>query len=224
MKFRRNDIAPVSIEKLALGGRGVGFTKDATFFVQDSVPGDEVEARVTFHKKRYAEAELGKIIKPSPDRIAPRCKHFGSCGGCSWQMLPYEKQLFWKEKQVRETLQHVGGFVDPEVLPMMGTEGFAQGPWFYRNKMEWSFDPGETGDVRAGFHLRGRWHDVVQVEECFLQSTESVEIFKVLRGFFAERARVAREKGTDPLVPGSMTVREGKRTQAGGISPARTMA
>lgn len=189
--MRRNDKIRLNIEKLALGGRGLGFYEKIPFFVEDVVPGDEVEARITKLKKSFGEAKVVEFVKKSLERIEPRCKHFGECGGCTWQFLSYEKQLEWKEQQVRETLEHLGRLDPAVVQKMVGCEE----PWFYRNKMEWSFD-----GSRAGFHVRGRWHDVVNVEECFLQSDESLKIFKAIR----ECAKDGELR--------SVYVREGKRT------------
>ncbi|MEK7545023.1 MAG: 23S rRNA (uracil(1939)-C(5))-methyltransferase RlmD [Patescibacteria group bacterium] len=202
ISLKKGATISLRIEKLEPLGRGVGFYDGIPFFVEDCMPGDNVEVLITRWKKTFGEGLVSKLVEPSPDRIAPKCKHFGTCGGCRWQFLPYDKQLSWKEDMVRSTLKHVGKFSDEEITSS-GVDGGSlvrsivgnNDPYFYRNKMEWSFD----GD-RGGFHIRGKWHEVVNVEECFLQSEASVEIFKVIRDFF---------KGNTPR---SVIVREGKRT------------
>lgn len=246
--MQKKSVIQLKIEKLALGGRGIGFFEGVPVFVDDAIPGDVVEAKITKWKKTFAEAKIERAVTPSGDRVPARCKHFGICGGCGWQFLSYEKQLAWKEQLVKETLEHVGGFENPPVEKIIGCgetaggadvaggevdgvggadglavemggyvggkRGAESGPWFYRNKMEWSFDrpdvAGQSLDsknidgkpLHGGFHVRSKWHEVVNVEECFLQSLKSVEIFQTVRDFFVKTSSTPR----------SVYVREGKRT------------
>ena len=224
--MKKGQIIPVKIEKFALGGQGLAFVETPAHdgvearripvFVDDVCVGDEAEVRLVKKKSSFGEGRVQRITKPSDERVAARCQHFGVCGGCSWQFLPYEKQLAWKEQLVRETLRHVGGFSD-EVLGgiFTGITG-CDDPWFYRNKMEWSFSLSTDGALSGGFHVRHMHYDTVNVQECFLQSEPSVKIFKAVRAYFetlhAQGVGVVYNSKTHRGLVHSVYVREGKRT------------
>jgi len=131
---------PLFIENLAVtsaGAQGKAIAKQdgLVVFVTGAVPGDVVDVRVTKKKSNYAEAITTRIVSPSPDRIAPFCKHFGTCGGCKWQDLSYPKQLEYKQQQVIDNLERLGGLELPSVTPIMASPGLTH----YRNKLEYSF-------------------------------------------------------------------------------------
>jgi 23S rRNA (uracil1939-C5)-methyltransferase len=131
---------PVFIENLAVtsaGAQGKAIAKQdgMVVFVTGAVPGDVVDVRVTKKKSNYAEAIVTRIVSPSPDRIAPFCKHFGVCGGCKWQDLSYPKQLEYKQQQVIDNLERLGGLELPAVTPIMASPSLTH----YRNKLEYSF-------------------------------------------------------------------------------------
>lgn len=153
----------MDIEKLALLGRGIARCEGMTVFVKDGLPGDRAQVCVTKLKPQYAEARLLQLERPSPQRITPTCRHFGACGGCDLQHLDYAAQVAWKQTQLVETLQHLGGLktLPPiTVVPM-------DDPWHYRNKMEFSF--GETGGrIIAGLHQRGSFQQIVKLEHCWI--------------------------------------------------------
>ncbi|KKQ71467.1 MAG: RNA methyltransferase, TrmA family [Candidatus Peregrinibacteria bacterium GW2011_GWC2_39_14] len=187
--FKRGDKTILKIENLAFGGQGIGRVavdddkaeikgKKLAVFVENVIPGDEVEVSFFHIKKNFAEANVVRMIKPSELRIAPRCRHFGTCGGCVWQNLNYEKQLEYKENQVRESLERIGKFENPPVKKIIGCKS----PWEYRNKMEFSFD-GSGANLQLGLHLARMHHDVVDIQECFLVSGICVEITKFVRDF-----------------------------------------
>lgn len=204
MQLQKGQSVTVEIEKLAFGGRGIGELEDGRkVFVEGVVPGDRVEASLTKIKKGYAEASLVSVIKKSGLRCDSRCKHFPRCGGCKWQMIPYAEQLKFKEEQVREALEHIGGFENPNVEPIIGCES----EWFYRNKMEFSFgdESKEDMEVRVGLHPGGRFFDVFDVEECFLLSEKVSELLERIRGF-------VRKHGFEKDFLDSFVVREGKKT------------
>ena len=136
---------------------------DFVVFVSGAVPGDVTRALVTKTKDRYAEARSLGLLAPSPDRCAPRCPSFGSCGGCVWQSLDYRVQLEYKTRQVRESLEHLGGLSDFELTPAIGMAN----PWRYRNRADFSVGMGEEGAV-VGFRPPGRWDSVLPVCECHL--------------------------------------------------------
>jgi len=131
---------PVFIENLSVtsaGAQGKAIAKQdgMVVFVTGAVPGDVVDVRVTKKKSNYAEAITTRIVSPSPDRIAPFCKHFGTCGGCKWQDLSYPKQLEYKQQQVIDNLERLGGLELPAVTPIMPSQSLTH----YRNKLEYSF-------------------------------------------------------------------------------------
>jgi 23S rRNA (uracil1939-C5)-methyltransferase len=138
-------------------------------FVGGGLPGDRVRARVGKSKRSWAEAAIVELIEPAPDRIADRCIHGGEpCPGAAWQGLPYARQLEHKQSQVTEALERLGRFEDVPAEPII--EAVEQ--WRYRNKLEYSFGATAAGDPgpALGFHARGRWDLVIDVDDCRLAS------------------------------------------------------
>ncbi|MBX2979805.1 MAG: 23S rRNA (uracil(1939)-C(5))-methyltransferase RlmD [Flavobacteriales bacterium] len=125
----------LTIESAGAQGKAIAKHEGMVVFVTGAVPGDVVDVRVTKKKSNYAEAITTRIVSPSPDRIPAFCKHFGTCGGCKWQDLAYEKQLLYKQQQVIDNLERLGGLQLPPVTPIMASEGLRH----YRNKLEFSF-------------------------------------------------------------------------------------
>ncbi len=165
MPPKPGDMLDLDVTTLAYGGRGVARVDDFVVFVRGALPGDRVRARVTKRKRRHAEARAVELLRPSPERVAPRCRHAGDCGGCEWQSLAYERQLEAKQSQVVEALAHLGGLDDYELQPIIGM----QQPWRYRNKMEFSFGADE-GRLVLGLHRKGSWREIVEIEDCLLAS------------------------------------------------------
>ncbi|MBN2204119.1 MAG: 23S rRNA (uracil(1939)-C(5))-methyltransferase RlmD [Thermoleophilia bacterium] len=165
MPPRPGDMLDLEVTTLAYGGRGVARVDDFVVFVRGALPGDRVRARVTKRKRRHAEARAVELLRPSAERVAPRCRHAGECGGCEWQSLAYERQLEAKQSQVVEALAHLGGLDDYELEPILGMPD----PWRYRNKMEFSFGVEESRLV-LGLHRKGSWSEIVEVEDCLLAS------------------------------------------------------
>ncbi|MBW2173844.1 MAG: class I SAM-dependent RNA methyltransferase, partial [Deltaproteobacteria bacterium] len=108
MTLKKGQILELKIEKLIHGGRGLARVNGLAVFVERAVPGDEVRARVFKKKKNHAEARVLEVMSPSPYRVKPPCRYSGVCGGCTWQFLDYEKQLFFKREHVIESLEHIG--------------------------------------------------------------------------------------------------------------------
>jgi len=177
------------LEILSAGSEGKAVAKNdgLTVFVPYAVPGDIVDVEVYKRKHGYAEANLLKVKQPSPDRIVPPCSHFGVCGGCKWQMMQYEKQLYYKQKQVEDNFRHLGKFDFPELNPIIGAEQ----QYYYRNKLEFTFsnmrwlqydekrrrDAGEEMEMRcAGFHIPGKFDKVLDIQHCWLQSAPSNDL------------------------------------------------
>ncbi len=162
----------------AAGGKCLAKHEGKVIFMENAVPGDIVTVRLIKNKKDWAEAQVIRFVSFSSERIEPFCKHFGVCGGCQWQMLPYEKQLEYKHDQVLQSLKRIGKLELPEILPILGSERTTR----YRNKLEYTFSnhryllKEELADPQisnlqnaAGFHARGIFDKVVDVETCYLQ-------------------------------------------------------
>lgn len=175
----------VLIEEVAAEGNAIARVDGKVLFVPQAVPGDVADICVTKSKKNYMEGYVADIIHPSPYRQKPFCIHYGICGGCKWQPLPYRMQLEAKEKQVYDQLVRIGRLDVPEIEPIIGSERQR----YYRNKLEFTFskrrwlldgeNPDEvTGNDRLGlgFHV-GRFFDkVLDIKECHLQPDPSNDI------------------------------------------------
>ncbi len=188
MRKKNKNIVLENIKLVSAGAKGVavGKTEEGkTVLVSGAVPGDVVNVRVKKSKSKYAEGEALEIVEKSPFRVEPKCIHFGVCGGCKWQNLSYEKQLEFKQDEVYNHIKRIGGLVDFETLPILGSEE----QYFYRNKMEFSFSnarwltidevsSGEDfGDKNAlGFHIPGMWSKILDLKECWLQEEPSNSI------------------------------------------------
>ncbi|MDX6603593.1 MAG: rRNA (uracil1939-C5)-methyltransferase [Solirubrobacterales bacterium] len=205
---RRGELLEVEIDSLAFGGRGVARTDGLVVFVAGALPGDRVRAEVTKGKKRFAEARAVELLRPGADRVPDLCVHGGEpCPGAPWQGLPYERQQEVKQEQVGEALRRIGeleGFELEEIVP-------AVEPWRYRNKLEYSFGALD-GETALGFHARGRWDLIVDVEDCHLAS----EAGNAARNEVREWARLESVAPYDPRsregVLRNLVVREGRRT------------
>lgn len=214
MQLKRGDAIELTIHDLAFGGAGVGRImredREYVVFVEGTVPGDRVIARWTKIKSQFGEARLEKIVAPSPQRIAARCPHFGVCGGCSLQMLPYNAQLEWKQKMVEDALLRIGGFKDTAVEPIIGCSS----PWYYRNKMEYSFGQ-DFGKDTLGLHPKNSFAHVFDLQECYLQSPESVAIVTAMREWTRKNELAAFDPRRGHHGGGilrSIYIREGKTT------------
>jgi 23S rRNA (uracil1939-C5)-methyltransferase len=205
---RRGELLEVEIESLAFGGRGIARAEGFVVFVEGALPGDRVRAEITKGKKRFAEARTVELLRPSPDRVPDRCVHGGEpCPGAPWQGLPYERQLAVKQEQVGEALRRIGdlkGFELEDIVP-------AEEQWRYRNKLEYSFGEAD-GETALGFHARGRWDLVVDIEDCHLAS----EAGNAARNKVRDWARLEAIPPYDPRsrkgVLRNLVVREGRRT------------
>lgn len=168
----------VNIDGIAAEGNAIARVDNMVVFVPYGAPGDVATVRLTRKKNSYAEGRIERLEEPSPIRLEPRCDHFGLCGGCRWQHLPYESQLQFKRQQVVDCLDRIAKVPHPEVAPALGSEKI----WDYRNKMEYTFSSklwltpeqmksGEIFDDRraAGFHIPGAFDKVLDIDYCHLQ-------------------------------------------------------
>lgn len=182
----------VRIEDIGSEGKAVARVGDVVVFTKLAIPGDVVDLQVTKKRKRYQEAIVKKFKSYSTDRVEAFCTHFGVCGGCKWQILPYEKQLYFKQKQVQEQLSRIGKVHLPDLMPILGSKKDT----FYRNKMEFTFSnkrwlsydeiesDEEIKDPNAlGFHVPGLFDKVVNINECWLQGDPSNRIRNFIYGY-----------------------------------------
>lgn len=202
-----NEELELEVSNLAFGGKGVARQQGYVIFVEGAVPGDVVRAVITKSKASWAEARTLEILNPSSARIAPACRHFGVCGGCSWQTLTYEKQLQYKQSQVVECLEHIGGQSGFEIDAPMGADPL----WRYRNKVEFSFAENESGLV-LGFHLPGQWRSVMDVEDCLLHSKITNGIRNHVRGFARASGAGVHDQDSGKGFWRHLVIREGKNT------------
>jgi 23S rRNA (uracil1939-C5)-methyltransferase len=206
---RRGELLEVEIESLAFGGRGVARRDGLVVFVAGALPGDRVRAEVTKGKKRFAEARTVELLRPGADRVADICVHGGEpCPGAPWQGLAYERQLAHKSEQVDDALRRIGGldgFELEEIVP-------AEERWRYRNKLEYSFGEAEGGELALGFHARGRWDLIVDVEDCHLASEAGNATRNEVRAWARAESVPPYDAGARRGVLRSLTVREGRRS------------
>jgi 23S rRNA (uracil1939-C5)-methyltransferase len=208
MKPKKGQEIEIKIDSLVYGGSGIGTFEGFKVFVEGACIGDSVLARVFKVKSSFAEAKLLKVLKESPLRIAPRCAHFGVCGGCKWQFLRYSEQVKIKEEQVRNAITRIGGLNGNLVLPIIPcAEEF-----FYRNKLEFSFALGSNGQINLGFFPLGYHYEVTNLKECFLESVEAVEIVSAVREFANASGVSSFDAHNGEGLLKELTVRESKST------------
>lgn len=194
-------ITDMEITDAGAEGMAVGRWNEMVVFVPWAVPGDVVNVQVIRRRKKYMDARLLEVVRPSPRRIRPYCSHFGLCGGCRWQNMDYPSQLHFKAKWVNDALRRLGKFAMPEPLPIAE----AKETRFYRNKLEYTFSnrrylmAGENIDDPAvipqglGFHLPGRFDRILGIETCYHQPEPSNAIRLWLRDFSLQQGFVFQD-------------------------------
>ncbi len=188
--MKKGDILELEIEKVVFGGQGLARVDGFAVFVESAIPGDRVRARIFKKKKRFAEARLVEIIKPSQHRIDAPCRYSGVCGGCKWQFCDYPKQLEYKREHVLDSLERIGK-LDVPVHPVIPSPKH----FGYRNKMEFSFSdrrwllPEEMGgeapqiDFALGLHVSGTFYKILDIEACLLQSDTGNQILHDIKEY-----------------------------------------
>lgn len=182
----------VKIEAVAAEGKSLAHVDGTVVFVEFAVPGDIVNVKVTKKKKNYMEGFILEIVKPSEDRLQPFCEHFGICGGCRWQPLPYDMQLKAKQQQVWDQLVRIGHLEIPDISPILPSDKTK----YYRNKLEFTFsnkrwiynneDPDSLTDeerLGLGFHVGKFFDKVLDIKHCSLQPKPSNEIRLFIREY-----------------------------------------
>lgn len=208
MQLKKGELITVPVTKIAFEGAGIGHHNGKVVFIENTVPGDTVQARITKIKSSFMEAKKEDIVTPSSLRIQPRCKHFDTCGGCSFQYVDYSDQLRFKEEQVSEALTHLGNFNNPPVKSITACES----PWFYRNKMEFSFSMNKYETLHLGLHPKGYRYDVFDLTECYLQNEDIGFLLSSIVDFAREKNLSAYHFKSNKGLLRTLTVRDSKYT------------
>ena len=192
---RKNELPlleKVRITDIGAEGNAIARIDNQVVFVPMLIPGDIVDIKIKKKRKKYMEGTVVRFHEYSPDRIKPRCRHFGVCGGCRWQHLPYHLQLYHKEKQVKDNLTRIGKADIGEINPIIGSPEI----FLYRNKLEYTFsekrwltreeiisDNDFIKEDALGFHIPGLFDKVLDIRECYLQPEPSNAIRDAVRRF-----------------------------------------
>jgi len=190
----------LQLERFIYGGDAMGRLPDGrAVFVPFGLRGERVRVRLIEEKKNFARGEIIEILEPSPDRIIARCKHFGECGGCHYQNLPYEKQLEIKTEILRDQLTRIGKIENPPVRPMVGCPN----PWNYRNHVQFSLtDIGKLGYFRA-WNRPGSSNSILEITECHLPESSINDFWLQLEfepGIDLERVSLRAGKDDDLML------------------------
>lgn len=182
----------ITITDVAAEGKALAKVDNLVIFVPYAVPGDVVDLQIKRKKHSYAEAEVIKFHKYSDKRSKPFCQHFGVCGGCKWQCLPYDEQIRYKQKQIHDNLTRIGKVELPEFMPILGSKHQTH----YRNKLEFGFSnkrwltqeeisSGKKFDVMdaVGFHIPGAFDKILDIEQCYLMDDINNRLRNGIRTF-----------------------------------------
>jgi 23S rRNA (uracil1939-C5)-methyltransferase len=196
VRRKKFTIKDVSVTGYAAEGKSLARLDGKVIFIEGAVPGDVADVFITKNRKDWAEGKATKITKFSEERVTPFCIHFGICGGCKWQMLPYQKQLEYKEQEARDAFKRIGKLSDVPVLPILGSEDTIH----YRNKLEFTFSnkkylPAE--ELKAlgedewpggalGYHVPKLYDKIIDIYECWLMDDVNNRIRNSLRDFAKE--------------------------------------
>ena len=193
VSFKRGSIHRVTIEDIVFGGKGIAKVDDFVFFVENTIPGDVVDVKITKKKKSFAESYVVHYHSRGDGYISPQCSHFDYCGGCKWQNLTYEKQLAYKKKQVIDSIERIGHITNPPVQDTIPSPDI----FAYRNKMEYSFSDNrwltkeELGnpDIEKGFacglHVPGAYNKIIDINTCHI----SDDMFNIILNEFKQFAK-----------------------------------
>jgi 23S rRNA (uracil1939-C5)-methyltransferase len=193
MKRKKITIENLAIINYAAEGKAIGKVDGKVIFVEGAVPGDVADVFITRNKKDWAEGKAIKIKEFSKERVTPFCIHFGVCGGCKWQMLPYEKQLQYKQQEAADAFRRIGKFSEVPMLPIVGSDDTIH----YRNKLEFTFSnkkfltPAQLEDLQddpwpgaaLGYHVPRLYDKIIDIYECWLMDDVNNTIRNTLRNF-----------------------------------------
>jgi 23S rRNA (uracil1939-C5)-methyltransferase len=235
IELHRGDELQLEITDAAFEGKAVARHDGMVIFVENAVPGDLVTAKLLKIKKNFVEAKVVRVERPSPLRMEPRCKYFGVCGGCKWQHVDYQAQLRFKQQQVVDSFERIGGFSNLNVLPIIGADDI----YFYRGKMEYSFaekqwltekpaaiadfqmpmeenklpTPTSPSPIFLGLHVPQRYDKVLDINECHLQSFVSNQILNFTRNFALRNRLDVYDSDRNSGYLRFLVIRESKKTK-----------
>ena len=200
----------IAVTDYAAEGKALAKLDGKVIFISGAVPGDKADILLTKNKKDWAEGRVLEIKEYAPDRVTPFCKHFGICGGCKWQMLPYTKQLQYKQQEAEQNLRRIGKVELPGIMPIVGGDDTV----YYRNKLEFTFSnkryllpgeitqlenelpadteiPGTTLSIKGeegnsgalGYHAPRIFDKIIDIQECFLMDEVNNSIRNTIRDF-----------------------------------------
>ena len=191
-KFLQN----IRVIDIAEEGKGIGKSEELVIFIDKAIPGDVVDIELMRKKKKFFEARIQNMVTPSEHRVEPFCQHFVDCGGCKWQHMTYESQLYYKQKSVTDALQRIGKVDTNGIEPIFPSKASR----YYRNKLEYTFSDkrwltdedmrnNENMEMSAlGYHIPGRFDKILDIQHCHLQADPSNEIRNEVRRFALEQA------------------------------------
>ena len=195
MEFQKNQLLTVNISDMSSEGEGVGKVDGYTFFIKDTVIGDEAQIRVTKLKKNYGYGRLEKVLTPSPFRVEPSCRFHKQCGGCQIQAISYQKQLSFKQDKVRNNIVRIGGFEEEQVNQIMEPIVGMELPFHYRNKAQYPVGTDKEGNPVAGFYA-GRTHTIIANTDCLLGVEENREILEAILDYMRKFQIAAYDETT----------------------------
>jgi len=183
-KIKKGQEIKLKISDLAFGGQGISKINDLIVFVKNAIPDQTVLAKVIKSKKKYIEAYKLEILKKSSNEVDAECEHFKFCGGCTIQQMKYKKQLFYKEKQVSEIFNKIGGINNPQINSIIGCSKI----FLYRNKMEYTFsdnpwfiDDESYDDIVVGLHVPKRFDKILNIDKCYINHEMFNEILAIAK-------------------------------------------
>ncbi len=198
MRKKKQNLIFEKLEITGAGAKGKSIAKapdGKVIFINNAVPGDVADIKTTKKKRSFYEGTAVNFHEYSSRRVEPVCQHFGTCGGCKWQFMGYEHQLYFKQQEVENNLRRIGKVELPPVTPILGSEDI----YFYRNKMEFSFSDSrwltleeinsdrDINDKNAlGFHIPGMWDKILDIKKCHLQQDPSNAIRNFVKEFANE--------------------------------------
>lgn len=195
VKRKKFTLEKVLVTGYASEGKALAKVDGKVIFIEGAVPGDTVDVFVSTNKKDWGEGRVTKIHEPSKERVQPFCRHFGTCGGCKWQMLPYEKQLEYKQQEAEQNFKRIGKVDLPPLMPIVGSNAIK----YYRNKLEFTFsnkrylskeEVEQAGEIKQenalGFHVPRIFDKIIDIHECFLMDDVNNQIRNSIREFVKE--------------------------------------
>lgn len=210
MDLKKGTEIEIEIQYLNISGRGVAKWNDYSVAVDRLFPGDKAKVSLTKIKKNYAEATLVELIEPSPLRVEPRSIHAEISGGSPWEVISYDNQLKFKQTEVERILGNINA-ENAEIRTIIGM----QDPWFYRNKMQYSFGYDENMNPTLGLHVAGRKFDVYDLQECFLCEEWIPEVVQFFREECFSNGLLPYKFKTGEHELRDLTIRTTKKTQQG---------